>query len=419
MGTHKGISIIKKQGGLGRREPNTDSTFGIIFGGVAASGLSLDTPAKLIQISDAEALGIDADYDSTNNVLVYHHISEFFRLAPNGTLYIMLTVQGTTLTEMVDKDEELLKKLILSDVANREIKYCGVVMNPASDYVETLSGGLDADVLSAVPKAQELLDSLRADNILVDGIVIEGVHFNGTAADATDLRSLASENVNVVIAQEPGVYDIDSYSAAVGSVLGMAAARKVSENWGSVDIINKPDTKKGSPNYPLTDAANALWLSANLSSGLPVSDYSNTDLAALKAKGYIIAAAYENYPYIYLNGGMTCTAISSDFYSAERNRVWNKAARYVIAALTPKINSKVKIDAGTGYIAPVTIANWEAVTNAEVSKLLADDDVSAVSVSINPEQNVLGGSPIVVQIAVTPDGIAEQIVGEIGLVNPF
>lgn len=422
MATHKGINIIKKQGGLGRRNPNTDSVFGLVLGGVVATGLALGAVAKIEQVADAEALGIDASYDANNEILVYHHITEVFRLAPDATLFIMLVAQGTSMTDICDEANDHLKGLILSPEANREIKYTGVVLNPILAYVPVLSGGLDADVLSAIPKAQELLDTLREDSIFIDGVMLEGREFNGTVTASTDLRTLDSENISVIIAQEPTTASLDAIyakTAAVGSALGMIGIRKVSENMGSVDILNKPDANKGEKNYPLTDVADSLWITANLSSGSALSTYTNADVEALKEKGYIVAAGFEGYPYIYFNTSSTTTEIADDFNYIEKNRVWNKAARLTITALTPKINSKVKIDPATGSILPVTIKNWEAVTSAEVGKLLDDDDVSAVNVTIDPAQNVLGGNPIIVQVEVTPDGIADSITAEIGFVNPF
>lgn len=422
MGSLKGIGLSKTSEGIGSKVSNTDSIMGLVLGGIATASLSLNTPVKLNQVSDAEALGINSSYDANNDILVHFHISEFFREAPDGTLYIMLVAQGTSLTDMVDYSKEHLKMLILSNTANREIKYAGVVLNPAAGYVSVVTGSLDDDVLSAIPKAQELVDSLAERNIYLDGIVIEGREFTGSATDADDLSVLDSENVNVIIAQEPTTAALNAAyakSASVGTVLGAFAVRKISENIGSVDIINKPDSKKGEKNYSLSDIANNLWTKANLSGGQDINTLTDVDIKTLKEKRYILAGSYEGYDGIYFNGSMTCTEAVSGFSRSENNRVWNKAARLTIAALTPKINGKVKIDKTTGFIDPITLATWEADTNASLSKLLSDDDVSDVSIIIEPSQNVLGGEPINVILNVTPDGIAEELTGTIALVNPF
>ncbi len=423
MSDFSGVKINKIGGGLGRRNASTDAIFGLVMGGVAATGLALAVPAKLIQPKDAEALGINAAYDATNGILVYHHISEYFRLNPNGTLYIMLVAQGTSLTNMCDTTSQHVRKLIMSETANREIKLVGVVLNPnMTTYVPVLSGGLDGDVISAIPKAQELIDNLRTANIYLDGIIIEGRQFNGTIASATDLRTLDAENVSVVIAQDPAITALNAdyaHHAAVGAVLGGLSIRKVSESLGSVDIENKPDAQKGDKEYPLTDKANGLWLTAALSSGTLVNGLSQTEKTALTAKGYIFAGGYEGYPYIYFNSAATATELADDFSSIERNRTWNKGARMIIEVLTPKINSKIKVDPATGYIKASTVSNWETIAKNKLGDLLKDDDASAVDVYIDPEQNINAGEKLKVKVSITPDGIADVIEADLGFVNPF
>ena len=423
MSDFNGIEINKIGGGLGRRNPVADGTMALIAGGVATGSLALGTVAKLIQLSDAEDLGIDASYDANNGILVHHHISEFFRLSPDGTLYLMLVAQGTSMTDICDTSNDYLKKIIISETSNREIRVAGVVLNPImATYTPTLTGGLDGDVLTAIPKAQELIDNMRADNIYLDSVIIEGREVNGTIAAMTDLRTLDCQNVSVVIAQDPQIswLDVDYADyAAVGSALGMLSIRKVHENLGSVDILVKPSIKKGDENYPLTNQANNLWLYALISSGVVVGEMSQTEKTALKNKGYVYAGGYEGYPYTYFNSSSTCTEIADDFNFIEKNRTWNKAARYVIQVLTPKINSTIDIDGNTGYIKTSTISSWEAIVKQKLGNMLTDGEVSSVEVYINPAQNVLSGEPILIQISIVPKGIAEKITVDLGFKNPL
>lgn len=126
----KGPATNKLNGGLGRRNPSTDGIGLLVCGGVAASQYVLGTVVKLIQLKDAENLGINAAYDANNAILVHHHISEYFRLHPNGTVFLMVVAQGTTMAEMCDKDEPYLYTAIKSTVAARLVKFAGIVLNP-------------------------------------------------------------------------------------------------------------------------------------------------------------------------------------------------------------------------------------------------------------------------------------------------
>jgi hypothetical protein len=40
-------------------------------------------------------LGFDAAYDANKAILLHYHIAEFFRLAPNGTLKLIVTEIAT------------------------------------------------------------------------------------------------------------------------------------------------------------------------------------------------------------------------------------------------------------------------------------------------------------------------------------
>jgi hypothetical protein len=88
------ITINKLSGGLGRRLPNQDMYSGLLANGVAVTGgAQLGTIYHLKGVSEAVTLGLNAAYDTTNTVLVYEHINEFFRINPNGDLYLMLVGQ--------------------------------------------------------------------------------------------------------------------------------------------------------------------------------------------------------------------------------------------------------------------------------------------------------------------------------------
>ncbi len=422
MSDFNGIQINKIGGGLGRRNPSKDGVCGLIIGGDATDYYNHEEVAKLIQLSDAEVLGIDAAYDANNELLVYHHISEFFRLNPNGTLYLMLADRSYDLYEILATG--LLQVLVKSDVANREIKIVAIgSASPGPSEFSASLAQLFSDVSGSISAYQQAIDELRLDNIYIDSVILEGrIFLTPIISSLPDLRTFDSPNVSVVIAQDPAIVEINTFAyrkyAAIGSALGMLSVRKVHENLGSVDIIEKPDIAKGNENYPLTFQAKGLWLTANYAN-VSINSLTQAEKTALKEKGYIFGGGYEGYPYIYFNSSPTCTELADDFSFIERNRTWNKAARYVIETLTPKINSVVEIDSNSGYIKSSTIASWEAAAKAKLNYMLADGEVAEIDVYIDPKQNVLSGSPVVVKISVTPNGIAEAITVDLGFKNPF
>ena len=115
----QGVTINRLEGGLGRRNPNTDGHVLLVAqGAIATSKAPLKVVKKVISTESAEQLGITPGYDDVNSTLVHYHISEFFRISPDGTLYVVL--DDGTLTG----DE--LKKIIKSESTIRAL---GIVRN--------------------------------------------------------------------------------------------------------------------------------------------------------------------------------------------------------------------------------------------------------------------------------------------------
>jgi hypothetical protein len=294
-----GPNIIKGDGALGAKGTSDDNIHGLVMGGVVTAGYAtLGVSKSLIQASDADAFGFNAAYDSTNKVLVRYHIDEYFRLNPNGVLWIMVVAQATTLANMCDKTLAHVQKLI-SD-SDKKVKSIGVVRNPSTGYTPTITNGIDADVTAAVVKAQELADDWRTRNIFIDMIVIEGRELGATASAWKDLRTLASPNVHVCVLQDKDIASLDALyakTAAVGTCLGGIGARRCEEDLGSLNAQNNPNV--GAANFPINSAASGLWLKPAISSGVLMSDLTAAEVAALKTKGFVFADSYPEYPGVY------------------------------------------------------------------------------------------------------------------------
>lgn len=416
----EGPVINKLNGGLGRTNLPSDNVFAIVLGAVAiGSSFELNKPYRLLSPDDAEAIGINSAYDANNDILVKYHIDEFFRLAPDAELYIMGVAQGTTQSEMVNKTTGKLRELIMSDEANRKIRYCGTVLNPATSYSPSVTDNIDADVINAVAVGQKLIDDLFAGQIYIDGILIEGRNFGSNISSATDLRTLNAGNISVCIGSDPAIQSLSfEYvgTACVGAALGMLAVRDLSENLGSVDIKNKPANKKGQQSYPLT--SNTKFLSSALSGGTKTSTLTLAQLKDLTAKGYIFTGTYEGFAGVFFNNAPTCTELASDYAYIENNRIWNKAARVTRATLIPKMKSTVKLDTDTGYIRSSSASGLEAVVNQALKTQMIDTDLCSDAICfINPNQSVSNDEPLNVRVKVVKDGIIHAMSVDIGLTD--
>lgn len=408
MAQLQGVNINRLEGGLGRRSDNTDSVFALVSCMPLNSlNLNENEAVILLQLSDAEAMGVDPAYDANNSLLAHHHLSEIFRLAPDATVFLIGVEPEQEDTLVKDSIAGILPTIR----ANKDIKGIGFV-------------GFDDDLTSIATDIEDiqtnLVDALAAENRFIDFVILEGKTDSDIVPNTVaDLRAKNAPQVSVVIAQDPfiremGESDYDDY-AAVGSALGMLAARRVNENIGSVDIKRKPRLKRGRADYPLTEGR--YWLSALLSSGQDAESFSKADLKALNDKGYIYAASYEGYAGVYFQNSPTAIAKASDYAYIENNRVWNKAARIIRQALIPVVKGTVKKDPQTGFIRSTTISYWEGLVNKALENMIIDDEISGFDFYINPKQIVNDESPVTGKAQIVADGIVHEFEIDLGLTN--
>lgn len=385
----KGPQIAKASGSLGARAASTQNIFGIVFGGVlpgAGTYTALNTSVKLIQASDADAMGFTAAYDAANKVLIRYHIDEFFTVNPNGTLWIQVVAQGTSLASMCTYASANGVTKLVND-SGKTVKTVGVVLNPTNAYVATLSNGYDIDVLNAVPLAQILVETLETVNCFIDHIVIEGRQLNGTISTSKDFRTMDSDNVHVCIYQDGDVAALDALfakHAAVGNLLGNIGIRRIEEDYGTINVIDNPN--KAVDTFPLSDGVR--WKKVALSSGTLVSNLTAAEVQALQDKGAIFADYYPEFDGAYISSSAACTALSSDFAYGHRMRIWNAGARLVTKKFIPLYNSNFETTDG-GQIDPVTIGEWEAKINNSrdgLGLLAAQKSCKTTAVFIDPTQ---------------------------------
>lgn len=377
-----------------------------------SGGATLNTVYTLYSILAAEAIGLNAAYDTANKVLVNYHLDEIFRLNPIAEVHLMLVAQTVTLAQMCDKANNYLKK-ILRD-AGGKVRYAGVVRNPIASYTSTLSGGLDADVLAAILKAQELADDEYASDRPINNIVIEGRELNGTFGSATDLGAMAAiyRDVSVCVLQDPAIAALDveyTPTAAVGTYLGVISKKEASESFA------QPVEK-----FNLLDVAKGRFLSVNLSNNQPITNYANADLDALHDKRFVFGRTFNNYSGVYFNQSHNCASETDDYNASELRAVMNRAVRLTRPVLIPRINSTEFI-VEDGRI----VRRQTAVIEADIRSALVvmQSDISSVTyIIVDPEKDNLGQNypsflsvpKLRVLIGVIPKGKAETIEVEIG-----
>lgn len=399
------VQVIKQQGGIGKGTASIDSNVGLVAHGVAVAGkLVLGTSYPLFSLKDAEALGIDAAYDTANEVLVYYHISEFFRINPNAKLWILLAAQATDWKDLADPTKAFGKKLLAD--AEGEISILAIAFNPADVYVPVLDGGLDAKVTETMAQAQLLAAYQEEQNAPII-VLVEGRSFNGTAAAADDLRVNTQPNVSCVIGNDYAMVATSAAHAAIGTMAGVLSLAKVNENIAWPERFNVRDTNKGK------------FVELGLSSGVKLATIDPSAQVVLNTKGYIFVRSIVGLSGAYFNDSHTAVALTSDYSHQEYNRVMNKAWRLVRASLLPKVASPIAVDTDNGQLPVDVIKQFEAIGNEALSPMVRDGEISGRTVTVDAAQNILTTSTLEVEFEITPTGSAKTIKAKIGFNNPF
>lgn len=416
-----GPTINKINGGLGQQAPSDRNVAALIIASGYAVGTTfpLGANVELNSIDDATALGLtpatDANAAGDTAALTWYHIDEFFRLNPDGKLYVHNgnAVAAANIFAANGPADQLMT------ASSNSLRYMGVVFGFDPDATFTIAGGF-ANYVPTVQAAAQVWQAARAQaHVFVDCIVVEGVAASSTLVD---LKALDSPQVYITVACDHGY--LEEYpaaflrTAAVGTVLGSIGVRMLSESIGSAVLERYPNAKRGAANYSLVDTRKNRWVKPGLSTGVLFDTLSQAVRDELTTKAYGYAGKFEGYPGVYFNGEATCTTVVDDFNTIHANRVWNECARRLRRALIPRINSRVRIDPTTGRVAPETIADWDAASKRELEALLAESEISDFSFTLNPEQDVIAQGKVVCSVRVVPQGIAKGIEADLGFTNP-
>jgi hypothetical protein len=382
------ITFNKSTGGLGQALPGKDHYSGFLFySATLPSGFAADDRVKQVfSLEEAENLGVitGGAFD------VYHyHISEYFRIQPKGVLFV-----GFYAVPVGTYDFAELETMRL--FAEGQIRQFGVYVNDEA-YTTTEVTALQAEVTKS-EVANQPFEVLYAADI------------SGTADLSTlaDLTALSAPGVSVVIGQDGGATGAAlavtlTYSVcSVGTLLGAVSLAKVSE---SIAWVEK---------FPLVTGAE-LDVAA-FGNGDLFRDKTDAFLDSLNDNGYIFLRKFTDIANTYFSDSKTAVVATNDFSSIEINRSYHKAVRNINSIIKPKLNSPITVNAD-GTLTTDVIVSYKTLASRPLDDMVNSGELSAFSVIVDPAQDVLSTSTIVLTVKLVPVGVAREIVFNIGFVT--
>ena len=405
----KGLQIIKKGGGISRTSVSQDGISGLLMQYVPINayqkgkqGGKVKTEEEVVvyrlsSVEDAKNYGFTPEYDIEHEIFVYRHIAEFFRMNPNGDLFIGLLPMNLSYTAVVANALSFLKK------AEGKIRQLGIIYNG------TVPFNFNSEIKNVVAKAQTIYDQAYAEAMPCH-ILLEGRNFQYEAGvqNSPNLRSFNAPNVSVTIVQDLDFALENNWNslqaeknyhyADVGTVLGTISRAAVHQSIGWVKEFN---IYGGS----LTVAA---------LSTIPISEIAQGDLKTLDEKGYILCKLYSGLDGIRLNGGPTCTTENDDLSYLEYARTMDKAVRGIYTNCLPFVESNLYISPQTQMIDPTNLKMIEIEASKAFERMVAEREISYYNIFIDPKQDILGTGILDLEFAIVPTGVARMVRATVG-----
>lgn len=398
--------VITSKGKVGANVEKKDGVSAILINAPAIAaaegilGLALATVAELKSIDDAENLGINAAYDSDNDVRLYRHITEFYRMVGEGTKCYILLADPTKdmATMLTDHGQALING------ANGDIRYLTVAYNPPETYAPTYVNGLEDVVDAAIPVAQTLADwAFNHDKPL--NIFLEGRGINGLAAAMQDLRAITVAEVikeyglvSVFCGQDWDYAETLEGEAKkfadIGTFMGTKAGIKVNENPGEVGEEGDEDS------LDISDANREIWLTAGLSNHSKVKDIDEDDLQLYDDKGYIFGIPYTGFAGYRINDDHVCAPVIIDadnnqnIHSIAIGATLNKLARLIRKKLLPKVKSTVPVDPATGKLTAGMVKYFEGIANEPFVDMFRAKEISGGEAIVDPDADLKSGDKV-------------------------
>ena len=387
------VKITFAEGNLGKVGDSPDGLVALMVASAAVGNTyELGKPYSIRSVADLKALKVAED----NNATLLKHVREHYAEAGEGSELIIYGVdKGKTMVELVTKganEDEAgeLRKLIT--LCKGRLRTVGIALD-AQDEPDATEG-IVADVLSAIPKAQET--AVYATDVLYAPlfVILEGRGFKRQGLK--DLSELGCNRVGVFV----GDTRAEGKGAAIGLLTGRIAKSAIQRNVGRVR-----DGKI---------AADAIYLS-----GQPIEQQTGA-VADLYTKGYICPRQYVGRAGFYFCDDRLATSESDDYAHVTARRTIDKAYRIAYDTLLSFLLDELELEAD-GTLHPATIRSWEqevtsAVDRAMTAKgeLSADESTgSACRFEILPT-NVLATSEVRAKLSVRPFGYARYIDVELG-----
>lgn len=317
-----------------------------------------------------------------------YHISEYFRIRPQGNLYVGIypVPSPYTFTEITT----------MQNFANGNIRQIGVFKDPASPFAS-------ADITA--------IHNVCAANVTghKEIIALYGADISGTSDVSTlaDLSLLTANYCSAVIGQDGAALGSKLYFAygksitCLGATLGAVAKAKVSQSIAWVANFN---ISNGTEFDTLAFANGVLFSNTSVTDAL---------LTTMQNMRYIFLRKFVGVAGSYFNENSTSIVTTSDYAYIADNRTIQKATRGIYSNVVSALNSPITLNSD-GTLSNEAISYFTGLADAPLIQMIRDGELSGRAVSINAAQNIVSTGILTINVSLVQIATGRNITVNIG-----
>lgn len=367
----------------------TPSSNSVIINARPSMGASLNsgTPLNVVYTGDVVVSVDDNFYGGVGSILIeyWYQLNEFFRMAPNATIYVAFYPVSdintfASIHDMVSKTNGEIKQLMVTN----------------SNDIESLEGN--------IATIQNVCLFLQSIQIPISVLFSCNLYDTTNLATLPNLRQQSAYYVSTVISSDQGGQGgwlnltLAKAVSNIGACLGTVALAEVEQDiaWTKFNISNKKE------NEIVGFLNRQVWNSSNIAIYNQLNSY-----------GYIFLRKFPSLAGSYWNDSHTNITLSSDYSYIERVRVISKAQRGAYGDLIPLLNGPVYFN-NDGTLANTTVATYEGAPMNTLENMKKKGEISNYAVIVDTISNVQQDGVLNITVKIIGVGVARNIVVSLG-----
>lgn len=383
----------------GTRTHGYSATFSTAFVTITSrAGLGLYPNSNALLTYQTGALDVIID-GVTNGVAsekaVWHyHIAEYFRLQPSGNLRVYFA-------DLTGNAYDFAELGYMQGSATGKLRQVAI-------YLANASKGIVANI-SLIQAVQTQVDLLIALHQPMSTIVAFDGYSVNDLTTLVDLGAYDCRSVSVTIGQDGANLGYNLTEACgfsmtnLGAVLGAVSYSAVNEDIAWVSKFNMTNGIELS--YPAFLNTNVVDMvgDANL-------------LAQLNNYRYLFLRQFVGVAGTFVNDNHCAISEANDYAYMNDNRVIDKCHRLLYAGVLPFLNGTIKLQAD-GTLSLSTCGFVQGLASTSLDPMIRANEISNYEILIDPAQNILATSTLVVTANIQPTGVARHITINLGFVT--